>query len=216
MSAAEIALRDQQLEEKIGEMQAQIKRVEKSERRAQEVDELEEQCKDCEAIMEMMRMEFRGLGPDDKLKFREKLKKHKTDLKTLRSDLEWLKENNTRKELMGDRKEGMQDLDMETSGGMMTYGKELQKQSLESLQRTVGVVGDTQTVARETAVKIAQQTDQIKKMYDELYEIDDMLKRSRKIIARMLRKTASSKTVWILVFCVIVGIALIIYFKVKV
>jgi hypothetical protein len=38
---------------------------------------------------------------------------------------------------------------------------------------------------------------------------DDMLLRSRKIIARMLRKTASSKTVWILVFFIVVGIGLI-------
>jgi len=33
----------------------------------------------------------------------QQLKKHKHDLKTIRSDLEWLKDNNNRNQLMGDR-----------------------------------------------------------------------------------------------------------------
>lgn len=214
--SAEIALRDQQLEEQIAAIKAGIKKAEKSDRKAQEIGEIEDQVRDCETYIEMMRMEFRSLDQDNKAKYKEALRKHKADLKQIKNDLEWLKENDTRNQLVGDRKEPrIGDGDMDTADGLMAYGRALQKESIASLERTVGVVGDTQTIGRETAIKVQQQTEQIKKMYNDLYEIDDMLLRSRKIIARMMKRTLSSRYVWLLAFLIVVGIALIIYFKVK-
>jgi exonuclease VII large subunit len=220
MSAAEVAMRDAQLEENIRNIQQAVKRLEndKSDRKAAELDELEQQCKDCDSILEMIRMEFRSLNQDDKAKYRLRVKDHKQNLKVLRNDIEWLKSNNNKSELLGGAataESKMAGYDLETAGGLMDYGRNLQQQNLASLQRTVGVIGDTQQIGRETATKLSSQTEQIKKMYGDLLEINDMLDRSRKIIARMLRKTASSKAIWILAFCVVVGIALIIYFKVR-
>jgi len=89
------------------------------------------------------------------------------------------------------------------------------------------------------AVKVQAQTDQIKKMYDDLYEIDDMLgmlrrllfdsvfnaslsctachvtERSTKILKRMLRNSMSSKYVWILIFFVLCGVGAIIGLQLK-
>jgi len=214
--SSEIELRDQQLQDKIAAIKADIKKAEKSDRKQQDIGELEDEIRDCETYMEMMRMEFRSLAAEDRNKYKESLRKHKADLKQIKNDLEWLKENDTRNQLVGDRKErNLEDVDLDTAEGQMTHGRQLQKESVEALQRTVGVIGDTQQIGRDTAIKVQQQTEQIKKMYDDLFTIDDMLKRSRKIIARMMKRTLSSRYVWLLAFFIVVGIAVIIYFKVK-
>jgi hypothetical protein len=68
MSVNEIALRDQQLQEAIDRLQIQYN---------------EDQYNDCETIVELMKMEFRSQSPSDKIKYRERLKKYKTTLKTI-------------------------------------------------------------------------------------------------------------------------------------
>jgi len=215
--AAEMGLRDGQLEANLRKMKDDIKRVEKLEgaSRASEIENLEEQCKECDTILDFMRMEFRSLGQEDKNKYRQKIKQYKLDIKTLKNDLEWLKESANKKDLLAGKTDAYAAPDLETADGLMDHGRKLQQASVQSLQRSVGVVGDTEEIGRQTAQKLQSQTEQIKGMKDSLYEIDDMLKRSRVIITKMLKRTASSKVLWVLVFAIVVVVGLIIYFKLR-
>ena len=49
----------------------------------------------------------------------------------------------------------MEDVDLDSADGLMSYGRNLQDESIKSLQRTVGVVGDTQQVSAMSSVPIS-------------------------------------------------------------
>jgi hypothetical protein len=61
-------------------------------------------------------------------------------------------------------------------------------------------------VGSETAQALQAQTEQLGRIYDELYEIDDMLDRSTQIIKKMLKATATDKCVWIFAFLLLCAI----------
>lgn len=62
-------------------------------------------------------------------------------------------------------------------------------------------------------MQLKAQTEQLGRIYDELYDIDDMLVRSTKIIARMLRTTGSDKCIWCFAFLVLCAIIAVIVVK---
>ncbi len=57
---------------------------------------------------------------------------------------------------------------------------------------------------------MAHQTEQMKKMSNDLDDIGTELQRARKVVTKMLTNTARSKTMWILLFMFIllVGVAI--------
>lgn len=61
-------------------------------------------------------------------------------------------------------------------------------------------------VGSETAQALQAQTEQLGRIYDELYEIDDMLERSTQIIKKMLKATATDKCVWVFAFLLLCAI----------
>ena len=206
----------------------------------------------------------------------QKLKVHKSALKKIQQDVEWLKGSNQRDELFGGARKGMclpsecffsfifflsffsaflfhsqcsktiipyHNLSHATSRGsslllpplyhlsprlppstsasidgpnldtpdqVMAHGRKIQKESIDALGRTVGVVAETKQIATETAVKVQSQTEQIENMYQDLYQIDDILVRTRKIMKRMMRRTLSNRYLWYLIFLIVVGIIVII------
>ena len=68
-------------------------------------------------------------------------------------------------------------------------------------------------VGQETAVKLEEQRQQIENVYNDLYEIDDMLERSKAIMKRMLRRAMTNRYLWCLIGLILVGIIFIIAWK---
>ncbi len=65
----------------------------------------------------------------------------------------------------------------------------------------------------ETALQLKAQTDQLGRMYDELYAIDDMLVRSTKIITKMAKTVGSDKCVWVFAGLIVLAIVAVIIVK---
>ena len=59
---------------------------------------------------------------------------------------------------------------------------------------------------QDAATALKAQTEQLGRIYDELYEIDDMLVRSTAIVKRMLKTTGSDKCIWCFAFLVLAAI----------
>jgi hypothetical protein len=211
----EIAMRDTQLSELIASMQAKLKAMESGERKNEDFEDVEERLKQAENAVEMFRMEFRSLGHGDKAEYREKLKKHKNDLKSIANDLAWLRQNANRAQLMGAPRDQLQGVDLDTKEGLIAHGRKVQDESIAALQRTAGVVANTRGVAADTAVKVQEQTNQIDNFHKNIYEIDDMLERSKEIIRRMMRRTLTNRYIWILIVLILIGIAGIIAIEVN-
>jgi len=62
--------------------------------------------------------------------------------------------------------------------------------------------------------QLAQQTKQLEHINDEVYEINDEMKRSKAILVRMLRRVASNKYLWVMIVLIMMAIIFIIVWKV--
>jgi hypothetical protein len=104
---------------------------------------------------------------------------------------------------------------LETTNDLIDHGKKIQNDSLESVQRMQIVIEETKQIAGDTANIIQTNTEQLKRVENDLYEIDNMLTRSVKIIKNIGRKIASNKLLWFMIFLIVVGIIAIIITKIK-
>lgn len=149
--------------------------------------------------------------------YKEKLRAHRANIKKVQAELQWLSSQDNRGELLAGatpaRKENMENPDLDNPDALMNHGRQLQDESIKSLQRTVGTVAATKEVAADTAVKVHAQTEQLQSLYDDLYEIDDLLDRSVAIVKRMARRVASQRVLWILTFLIVCGIIVIIVLR---
>ena len=69
-------------------------------------------------------------------------------------------------------------------------------------------------VGAETAAKLKVQTEQLNRIHDQAYEIDDTLTRATFIVRRMLRRTATDKDIWCMSFSILVLVIFIIVYKI--
>lgn len=119
----------------------------------------------------------------------------------------------------------------------MSHARGIMTEDVETLKRTVGVIADTKEVraplcararrgvwrrdtcarrgvdaaqiGQQVAVKLEEQRQQIEGIYNDLYEIDDHLKRSMAIMKRMLRRTLTNRYLWCLIMLILIGVVFI-------
>jgi len=204
-------MRDAALGELSEEVSALLSGLEKSNRRAQDLDDIEDKLRSFENNLDALQMELKALGPAEKKTFKRKFKAYKKQLKELKNDCEWKKSNNARKDLLGDHQAPATDLN--TNNGLMAHGHAVLQDSKESITRSAVVVGQTLEIARATAAKLSEQEKQMQKMYEDLKSIDSALARSNRILKRIGRKMATDKYLWVIIFIVIFFILFIIIWK---
>jgi uncharacterized phage infection (PIP) family protein YhgE len=208
----EISMRDQHLEQLVTDMQDKLDGLDKSERRELDVNEIEDLITQFGNGLDSFMMELKGLKEEKKTEYKNKLKKHKKTIQGVKNDLEWAKQNATRDELLGERAEPVGP-DLASESGVVQHGKNVLDESGQSLQRTLAKVSETRVIAVDTAGKIQEQTNQIEGMYNDLYEIDDTMKRSTAIMKRMFRKVKTEKYLWVLIFLIVAAVLFILIYK---
>jgi hypothetical protein len=77
----------------------------------------------------------------------------------------------------------------------------------------MGTVAKANVLARSTDTKLHQQTEQLGRTVDNLDEMDSTLKRSQRVLGRMLRRVSTDKYIWCLVFLVAVAIIFVIIWQ---
>jgi len=204
-------MRDTALGELSEEVGALLNGLEKSSRRTQDLDDIDDKLRSYENNLDALQMELKALGPAEKKTFKRKFKSYKKQLKELKNDYEWKKSNNVKKDLLGDHEAPQTDLN--TAGGLMAHGRSVLQDSKESITRSQVVVGQTLEIARATAAKLSEQEKQMQKMYEDLKSIDSTLARSNRILKRIGRKMATDKYLWVIIFIVIFFILFIIIWK---
>jgi len=204
-------LRDEQLVNLTKGMQETLAGLDKSQRKQQDLDSLKDQVIEFQTAMDGFKIELKSQPPSDKRVYKAKLKQHKQNLEEMKNQIEWKQTDNVRKELVGDHQAKVVDYD--SAGGLMKHGQDVQQESKDSLQRTVGKVAETLQVGKETANKLQQQTDQMANMIDNLDSIEGTLNRSAKIIRDIARRVATDKYMWVLIVLVFAAIVFIIIYK---
>jgi F0F1-type ATP synthase assembly protein I len=94
---------------------------------------------------------------------------------------------------------------MDTAEQVISHGTTVQTESIASLARTTEMLAETKGIAHDVAVVIETNTEQITTAYDDLYEIDNELKKSIKIMKRIGRDVFSNKYLWFLIVLIIIG-----------
>jgi len=207
----EVQMRDTSLAELHDEIKAICDNLDKSKRRAQDIDDIEDKLHTYENNLDAMQMELKSLPMQQKKIYRKKHKEHKQKLKEIRNELEWKKSSNAKRELVGDHIEDKPDLT--TADGMMDHGRNVLADSKESLARSLAVVADTTQIGRATAQRLAAQREQLEKIFDDIKSIDSTLSRSNKILRRIARKIGTDKYLWVVIFLVFFFIIFIIAWK---
>jgi len=208
----EVQIREKSMEELAEEIKALLDGLEKSARRTQDIDDLEERFNTYETHLDAMQMEIKSLSPADKKKYKKIFRTFKKDLKEMKNDFEWKKSNKVRDELM-DGAIRDKESDLNTADGMMTHGTKVLAESGQALQRIQGTVKVTMDIAVATAAKLAEQQKQLEKIFEDLKSIDSTLARSTRVMKRIGRKIATDKYMWVLIFLVIFFILFIIIWK---
>jgi len=205
----DVHIRATQLDEISDEIKALLDNLEKSNRREQDLDELEDKFRAYENTLQALQIELKSLSPADKKTWKRKYKIYKKKVKEFKNDYEWKKSNNARSALLDDHKDvGKPDLN--TSDGMMQHGRAVMQEGKEALGRVLGVVASTQEIGKATLVKLDEQTKQLEKIFEDLKSIESTLERSTRVMKRIGRKMATDKYLWVIIFLVIFAIIFLI------
>jgi len=215
-AAAEVASRDQTLTELTEEIQQLITGLEKSNRREQDIGDIEDKIKSYNTNLDALQIELKSLPPKDVKQYRRKCTEYKKKLKEIANDLEWKKQSTVKNELMKEAADGKGvdgGPDLNSSDGMMSHGRDVLAQSDQALKGILGTIATTRDVATATAARLHEQEKQLQKVFDDLKTIDSALARSNRIIRRIGRKMATDKYLWVIIFIVIFFIIFIIAWK---
>jgi DNA repair exonuclease SbcCD ATPase subunit len=90
-----------------------------------------------------------------------------------------------------------------------------QKQTIESLTTTEQLINETETVATDAAAKLQKQTDDIRKMNENLDQLDSDVNRAKKELNVFIRRMMTDKIILCFAVLVVVGIIVIVVMKVK-
>jgi len=208
----EVQLRDQQLEDLTEEIKTLMAGLDKSKRRAQDLDEIEEKTKAYQTALDGIGLELKNVNnPVEKKNYQKKVREYKKFLRDTKNDFEWKKKQDTKGELLGDHKVDVKDLN--SNNGLMDHGREVLAESKGSLERTLGVVAKTQEIGAATLTKVDDQNKQLEKIHNDVRDIDSVLARSNKVIKRIGRKMLTDKYLWIIIGLIVGAIIFIIAWK---
>lgn len=90
-----------------------------------------------------------------------------------------------------------------------------QKQTIESLTSTEQLINETETIGTEAAAKLQKQTDDIRKMNENLDQLDSDVNRAKKELNVFIRRMMTDKIILCFAVLVVIGIIVIVVMKVK-
>jgi hypothetical protein len=84
-----------------------------------------------------------------------------------------------------------------------------------SADTAIQMLNDTENIGIGVATQLKQDTEKLQKMSDDLYAIEDNVKRATAITRRMFRRVATDRYMWVLIFLILVAIGFIIVWRVR-
>lgn len=98
----------------------------------------------------------------------------------------------------------------EKENALMDYGRKIQEEDMNILDRVIIDVDQAKQTATETAQKVNEQTAQIQRIHDTLGEVDSELDRAKRIMTRISRRMLTDKILWFFLSLIFISILLIV------
>lgn len=105
------------------------------------------------------------------------------------------------------------ELQMMETGDLVQHGREVMKETDQSIERSKAVVQETIQIGQTTAEALKGQTKQMEKIVDDLDEIHFSMKKTAKIIKDITRGMATDKCILLLLLIVVLGVIAVIAVK---
>jgi len=209
----DLRMKDLQMKGLTEKLEGFLSGFEKSKRKDLDLSDISSKLKEFQIALDESKIELRHIRDEaEKNEYNSIIKHHKQTFTKLKNEYEWKKQAQVKDQLLGDHHEATA-ADQANPDQLMKYGLEVQDKSKDSLHRTLQTVADAKQVGSQTVEKLQGNTEQVENMYNELENIEGSLARSRKIIARIARKVATDKYVWVVVFLVVCAILAVIILK---
>ena|ERR1700744_5525093 len=191
------------------DVRSKIKEIEEDFKKNRNINMIERSLEDLDLILEKLKLASIIQEIDNK----KEIKELKTKYKQLKIEYREKHNNSNKCELLKGANEKQSPL--ETNADYIQHGKEVQKASNDSLDRTLDTINLTIDIGKDTAKKLYEQNEQITKITDEVANMDSTLTRTNKYINRIGRRLITDKCVWIFVILIILVISLLLYFHLK-
>lgn len=91
-----------------------------------------------------------------------------------------------------------------------------QNDALAALTRSEKIVDETETIGNDAANTLRKQTEQIKKMNDDLDQLDSEVNRAKKELNAFIRRMMTDKIILCFAVLIVIGIIVIVVLKMKV
>lgn len=164
---------------------------------------IEEKIDDAKNLLAALRNFSAGLTKE-RARFREIISNHKSDIQNAEEELEWYASKNEIE---------MQETKVETlknADEAINYGDNLMDDTDASMKRTKKMLGETFKEANQAAETLAEQRQQFEKMIEKTYEVEDEMKRARKITGILLRRVMQDRVMWCFLFLIIVAVVAVV------
>jgi chromosome segregation ATPase len=141
---------------------------------------------------------------------------HKLQLRKIRRELKEIKVKSDGYQVESELFEGAKTRptdSQQSQEDLMKSGLHTQKLSVDSLKRTEERIHAAKDIGVDINQKLAEDTEKIANMTNDVEAIDTTLNRTKKTISRIARKIATDKVVWFFVLLIATAIILLILKK---
>ena len=151
-------------------------------------------------------MESRSLAKVERKEWSIKIRKLKNQVQQFKNDCKI-----AHKQAISSQGPEISEIQLEqlSEQDQLFYGEKIQKIDIDILTECEREIVEATSIATNVLDQVQDQGIQLENQYDQLFEIEDELKRANAILQRMLRRIATDKCIWLLVGFLALFVALI-------
>lgn len=217
--AEEITYLDEELADICGEIRKGIDDITSAkkmlpDKREEKVNYLNGRISRARQVYHSFKVELRELNKDELREYEQKGAAHNQTISKLVNDLNWAKQAGERDDLLSGAKSGGKfNPDEASAMQIVEQARGVQDESMNSVARSQRLVDQAEKIGVETASKLKDQTDQMKRIYSQVDNIEGNLARADKIMREFVKRMATDKLVLCFILLILVGIITIVAWK---
>eukprot|EP00301_Raphidiophrys_heterophryoidea_P002273 c11063_g1_i2.p1 GENE.c11063_g1_i2~~c11063_g1_i2.p1 ORF type:complete len:242 (-),score=42.09 c11063_g1_i2:260-928(-) len=211
----DIDLSKKEIEDLVVEIGNKIQALSKAKGREREqlVSYIEDRLDRIRDSFQAFKAELHDVAPENAGVYQNLKKKFDTQIRKLNSDFEWAKREADHDELVGGVRTGHFDAHTATAQELVTRTRVQYDDADASIIRSKQIVADTEVVGAATINMLGKQGEQLKKIDQNLDEIQDNLKRADKLLRAFIRRMATDRLILCWLFLIVVGVIVIIAYQ---
>ena len=183
--------------------------------RLEEVRRCEDGLRRVAQVRKTFCMEMRQLqNKAEKDAYQQKLREYDKVIQECKTEVKWAKTEQNRKALLADAKD--RDTKAVTRDGLLAAAQQTQVKTKDAANRILGKIEDTKQVGEGIVVNLDEQTQQLRRIGEDLSEMDNALNRADLVLRSFMKRMMTDKLICCFAVLLIVGLlVIIIYSSVK-